>query len=62
MTAPSAKITLPPGAPAWITPALFADTIATWQPYQAEPLTPDDVLEILLNTGNLVSILWENTS
>jgi len=45
--------------PGWITPAVIAETRAVWQPFYAEELTEDDVLEILLNTGNLFRILHE---
>ncbi len=45
------------GAPRWVTPELVADTIKTWQPYYAHPLTAGDALEILLLVANLMDVL-----
>jgi hypothetical protein len=47
----------PPGAPAWVTPALIAQTIKTWQPYYETRLTPDDALAMILNVGRLFDVL-----
>jgi len=47
----------PPGAPAWVTPALIAQTIKTWQPYYETHLTPDDALAMILNVGRLFDVL-----
>lgn len=41
-------------SPVWITPALIADTLATWQPYYDQPLTEDDAIEILQSVGLLL--------
>jgi len=43
--------------PTWITPEVIEDTLRTWQRYYRKPLTHDDAIEILLNTGNLFRIL-----
>ena len=43
--------------PVWITKAVIEDTLRTWQRYYRKPLTRDDAVEILLNTGNLFRIL-----
>jgi hypothetical protein len=51
------EISVPSGAPGWITPELIADTIETWQPYYADLLTADDALGILLSVANLIDIL-----
>lgn len=48
---------VPAGAPAWITADLIADTIATWQPYYADPLTLEDALAILLSVGRFLDVL-----
>lgn len=47
----------PPGAPAWVTPALIAQTIKTWQPYYHARLTPDDALAMILNVSRLFDVL-----
>jgi hypothetical protein len=49
-----------PGAPAWITPDLIADTLETWQPYYAARLTEGDALEILLAVGRLTDALGDS--
>jgi hypothetical protein len=49
----------PPGAPAWVTPALIAQTIKTWQPYYETRLTSDDALAMILNVGQLFAALWQ---
>jgi hypothetical protein len=48
---------MPPGAPAWITPDLLADTLETWQPYYIGQLTVMDSLEILLSVSRLIDAL-----
>lgn len=48
---------LPSGAPAWVTEELIAHTIRVWQKYSVTEITPDDALEILLNTSNLLDVL-----
>ena len=48
---------VPAGLPAWITADLIAETLRAWQPYYAEPLTPEDAIGILLNVGNLFGAL-----
>jgi hypothetical protein len=50
---------VPAGAPAWITPEIVADTIETWQPYYAVPLTVADSLEILQSVSRLLDALQE---
>ena len=49
---------VPPGAPTWITGDDIEETIRVWQPSYGELLTPDDALEILLNTHNLLDVLF----
>lgn len=50
-------IDLPPGAPSWITADLWKTTASVWQPHYDHPLTQEDILGILLNTGALLDIL-----
>jgi len=47
----------PRGTPAWITSDLIADTITTWQPYYAEPLTIDEAIAIIEGVGRLMESL-----
>ena len=54
---PRAGASVPSGAPNWVTSELIVDTIETWQPYYAAPLTADDALEILLSVANLMDVL-----
>lgn len=44
-------------APGWVTDALIADTIQTWQPYYDTPLTEQDAIEMLVNVGQLTALL-----
>lgn len=44
-------------APGWVTEALIADTIQTWQPYYDTPLTEQDAIEMLVNVGRLFDML-----
>ena len=45
--------TVPVGAPAWVTPELLEETISTWQVHYGGPMTPDEALDIVLNTVRL---------
>lgn len=45
--------------PNWITLDLIAETRAFWQPYYQIQLTENDVIELLLNIGNLFRLLRE---
>lgn len=49
---------VPPGAPKWITGFEIEDTLRVWQPSYPQLLTPDDALEILVNTRNLLDVLF----
>jgi len=49
---------VPPGAPAWITGDEIEETIRVWQPNYRQLLTPDDALEILVNSRNLLDVLF----
>lgn len=49
---------VPPGAPNWITGFEIEDTLRVWQPSYPQLLTPDDALEILVNTRNLLDVLF----
>ncbi|MGO9115167.1 MAG: hypothetical protein ACLP9L_38635 [Thermoguttaceae bacterium] len=50
---------VPPGAPSWVTPDLIADTIRVFQPKCPVPLTTEDALEMILNAGQLLDVLFE---
>lgn len=50
---------LPPGAPAWVTAELLADTIVVWQPYYSEPLTDQTALDLVLGVGRLFAALGD---
>ena len=41
-------------SPSWVSPALVAYTIATWQPFYRNQLTESDAIEILVNVGRLI--------
>lgn len=62
MKVPSKPLHLPPGTPAWMTPALINETLETWQPYYDEELTMRDAIEILRGIGMLSDILEKNVS
>lgn len=49
---------VPPGAPKWITPDDIEETIRVWQPSYRQLLSADDALEILINTRNLLDVLF----
>jgi hypothetical protein len=49
---------VPPGAPKWITPEEIEDTLRVWQPSYRQLLTAMDALEILINTHNLLDVLF----
>ena len=53
---PIPALTVPAGAPRWVTPELLADTLRVWQPYYGN-LTPQDGLSIILNVSNLFDVL-----
>lgn len=50
----------PPAAaiPAWITPALIAETRAAWQPYYEEDLTNEQAVALLIPVGLLYEVLF----
>lgn len=56
---PSAVLPQAAALPAWITPALIAQTRIVWQPYYAEPLSHDDAIELLSSVGALCDVLFE---
>ena len=43
----SNSVTVPPGAPPWVSGALIEETIRVWQPYYAELLTAEDAVAII---------------
>ncbi len=54
---PHDDIVVPDGAPAWITPALIRETLATWQPFYRDSMTVDDAVTILKSVGRLFEVL-----
>ncbi len=52
-------ISLPAGAPSWVTLELIEGTIRVWQPQYEQRLTADDALSILMNFGQLADVLFE---
>ncbi|MDX2199513.1 MAG: hypothetical protein SF069_11155 [Phycisphaerae bacterium] len=46
---------LPPGTPAWITPAVVERTLRVWQPRYRAPLTQAEVIAILIRVDRLLS-------
>lgn len=50
-------MTVPSGAPAWITSSLIGATIQVWQPYYNEPITNEVAVEMLLRVGQLFGTL-----
>ena len=53
-------VSMPKGAPAWITQPLIAATIEAWQADYDHKLTTDDAVEILLMFDRLVGVLEES--
>lgn len=50
-------VSVPAGAPAWVTSELLDQTIKVWQPYDQHALTAQDALEMMLNVGHLFDVL-----
>jgi hypothetical protein len=50
---------VPAGAPEWVTPELIERTIHIFQHKYNEPLTPENALEMILNTVHLFDWLAE---
>lgn len=55
----SSGIALPAGTPGWVTPELVALTLRVWQPKYPLPLSVDDAIAMLIDTGRLVSLLCQ---
>lgn len=53
---PELSSSVPAALPDWITPELVKDTIETWQPYYAQPLTESEAVEILRGVGRLLDL------
>ena len=51
------EVTVPPGAPSWVTPELIAHTLRVWQPYYREQLIPEDALDMILSVGRIVEVV-----
>jgi hypothetical protein len=50
-------LSVPSGAPSWVTKELISQTIRVWQPYYCEPLTADDALVIIQSASQLFEVL-----
>jgi hypothetical protein len=50
-------LTVPVGAPQWVTVELIEHTIRVWQPFYPDQLIPDDALEIIMSVGRIVDVL-----
>lgn len=50
-------LTLPAGAPRWVTVELIEHTIRVWQPFYRDQLIPEDALEIIMGIGRMVEVL-----
>ena len=55
----SVDVVRPEGAPTWITARMIGNTIETWQPYYAKPLTEEDAVGILIAVDRLATALGE---
>lgn len=55
-------VRVPSGAPSWVTPELLAHTLRVWQPFYANPLTPEDALAMIQAAGGLIEVLSTETS
>ena len=55
-------IVVPDGTPEWITPELIRETIATWQPFYSDSLTPEDAVTMLTSVGRLFAVLSRGLS
>ncbi len=53
----AARVSVPDGAPDWITPDLIVDTLNTWQSHFPEALTAEDAVEILLNVARFLDAM-----
>ena len=51
------SLTLPAGAPQWVTIELIEHTIRVWQPFYRDQLIPEDALEIIMGIGRMVEVL-----
>lgn len=50
-------LTVPAGAPRWITVELLEHTIRTWQPFYKDLLIPEDALEIIMGADHMFELL-----
>ena len=48
--------------PGWITPDVITRTRATWEPLYGRALSDDEIVELLLNVGNLFRLLRDSSS
>lgn len=48
---------VPAGAPDWITAELIERTIAVWQPYYADVISPEEAVTIIIDVGRLFDAL-----
>jgi len=55
-TASDANSIVPAGVPDWITADLIEQTIAVWQPYYADVLTPEEAATMIASVGRLLDV------
>ena len=51
------SLTVPVGAPQWVTVELIEHTIRVWQPFYQHQLIPNDALEIIRGVAGMVDVL-----
>lgn len=61
-TAGEPDLSVPAGAPLWVTAELMEKTYRTWQPFYKQQLIPDELLAIIMSVGRLVDVLSSGDS
>jgi len=56
------SVTVPAGAPDWITAELIGMTIRVWQPFYQAILTPEEAVTMILNVGRLYEVFSSGVS
>ncbi len=52
-----AVVTVPAGAPPWVTPELIEHTLRVWQPFYEDQLISEDALEIIMSVDRVSDLL-----
>lgn len=61
-TLEEAKSLVPAGAPDWITHELIERTIAVWQPFYEEVITPEEAATMIAGVGRLFDVFSSRLS